>query len=124
MTSDCIAALTGYSSRHITYIARRMGLPPRQMGPKVTYDQAEFAALWRAGVSLAEISVLYGRARSTLTWRAKQLGLPPRCSGWHPKMTLIQFRAGVAQEALIAAMTASAKETRAAMAERQRELAA
>ncbi len=123
-TNEGIAEAAGYDRRHLSYIAARLNLPPRPMGPKIGYDQEEFARMYHAGISLGEISRVLGRERSTLVTRAQRLGLPPRGAGFTPVMTLQQYLDAKTQEALRRALEVSAAETRAAMVARQKEMAA
>jgi len=84
-----IAAEIGISARYLSMLVRAAG-QPRRLGPKIVWDQARFAELYRAGIALSELAGYFGRDRSTLCHHAKRLGLPSRGNGWQPSLTLDQ----------------------------------
>lgn len=90
-TNAQIAAEIGYSAPGLRSVARRLGLPPRRLGPKSRIDRDLLVRLWTAGVGKREIAAHFGVDRSTLCYTAQLLGLPKRPSGFHPLMTLAQF---------------------------------
>mgnify|MGYP001193178052 CR=1 FL=1 len=92
LTNAEIAAAIGYSERGVYSLSRKLGLPSRRLGPKVTFDQSLFESLWRAGVGAREIAALFGVNRYTLSNAAVRMGLPQRGGGWQPRMSLAQYR--------------------------------
>lgn len=117
LTLEQIGARHGCSRRSASRFGAAFGLAPRHCGHQLTYDDALFHALYAAGVSLTEIAGLFGIGKPALVERSHRLGLPRRGRGWHPVMTLAQWR-----EAQVgAAMAQGAAETRAALAARRRE---
>lgn len=92
LTNAQIAVAVGYSERGLCTVARKLGLPPRRIGPKVTFDTDLFERLWRAGVGAREIAGLFGCNRFTLSSAAARMGLPLRGGGWSPVITLAQYR--------------------------------
>lgn len=111
LTVAQIAAECGMSEHGIRGRAQRLGFPARRLGPKPKYSEADFAAMWHAGVSMREVAALFGVDRSTLSDAARRMGLPPRGSAWQPLLTLAQYR----EAELAARLAASAAKTRAAM---------
>jgi hypothetical protein len=112
LTRDQIAASFGMSNLHTWRVAKRLGLPPRQIGPRPkAVPEAFIRAAWLAGVGSHEIAARAGISPDTLFVRAKAMGLALRGSGVKPKMTLMEFDEISLRERL----AASAAETRAAL---------
>jgi hypothetical protein len=104
VTRDQIAARFGMSNLHTWRVAKRLGLPPRRIGPRIkAVPEAFIRAAWLAGVGSHEIAARAGICPDTLFHRAKAMGLPLRGSGVRPKMTLMEFDAIALRERLAAA---------------------
>lgn len=95
--------------------AKALGLPPRKGGQREVIrprQEAQFKALWSAGVAAREIAGHFGCSYFAVVNTAARLGLTMRGAGYRPRMTLAQFVEG----RVVAAMAIAAKAENAALA--------
>lgn len=115
ISSAEIGRRLGISGSAVRQRARARGLPTRGYNRYGQYligpdRQAEFVALWQAGVLSRDIAAHYSTHCITIADNAARLGLPRRGKSWqHRGITLAEYR----QRQINAALSASAAETRA-----------
>lgn len=126
VTTEGIAKHLGVPDKAIHQAAVRLGLPPRnssrwkcitleqylagvaeKVAEKRARDEAEFAAMWRAGVSASDLAAHLGVNRSNVYARASRNGLK-RCG---PKISLAEYL----QQQLARRLARAAHDTREAM---------
>lgn len=110
------AASLGLTCHALCDRAQRRDLPPRKRGRRFAVPVVEFTELWNAGVSPSDLQKRYGTPwRTTLAETARRFGL--RSFGRNERrISLADYQ----QMKLAQALTASAAETRAAMAAQKR----
>jgi len=91
LTAHEAAAQIGLSRVHLQRRVKALGLPRRKDGRPLPALPPEFEAMWRAGVSGADLARLIGRARSCVTRTARLRGLPLRRPGFQ-SITLAAWR--------------------------------
>lgn len=103
-TADAADQL-GITRAGLSDMARRLGLPSRSgnYGSRKRGSDTEFAAMWAAGVAIADMAQHFGYAshRGVIS-RRKAMGLPPRTRGrgkgngrgWAETITLDNYRQG------------------------------
>ena len=94
MTVPQAAAVLGVHSATLARWVKLLDLPLRKRGirPSIADGDAEFAALWLAGVKADSLSDHYGLHVDSLRQIARRNGLPKRQGGWGVGITLDQYR--------------------------------
>ena len=94
-----IGAQLGISQQAVSCRAKARGLPPRgknyqRLCAIPPSREAELRALWEAGVGSRDICSHFGVCHTSLGVAVRLFGLPRRGSGWRPRITLEDWRAG------------------------------
>lgn len=94
----------GISYQAVSHRAKVRGLPPRK-GANVTARKRAiecdaFAAMWRANVSLADLTRHFGCCHVTISNTARRMGLGPRSANRWNTITLSDFWSAPLREAL------------------------
>lgn len=111
-----IAAMMGRSRGTIEAAIRRLDLPRQGRGlPPVLVADDLFIAMWRAGVRLCDMAAHFGVSIMSVRTAARNAGMPARGNAKGRSVTLADWQARVAQDALRAAMAADALAVRRAM---------
>lgn len=115
---DRMAAALGCSRQALSFRAKRDGLPSRVKNrePQKLLSDEVFRRMWTAGVSSFEMAKAGGYSHpSAIGCRRILLGLPKRTrdggswGGWHPPITLDEFREMELGRLMAAAVPASAR---------------
>lgn len=88
------AAALGVHEATLSRWVKLLDLPLRKRGvkPAIPNDDAEFAAMWLAGVKGACMSLHYGYHVDAIRCMARRRGFPRRHGGWGVGITLDQYR--------------------------------
>lgn len=108
------AASVGMSIDALQDRAAALGLPARRTGRREVirpHQEAEFAAMWSAGIAAREIAGHFGCSYFAVVNTAARLGLPMRGAGYRPRLRLARWP----EYRMAQAMTAFAARENAAL---------
>lgn len=114
LTLPQAAAAVGMAKDSLQRRAAALGLPARRSGRREVIrprQEAEFAAMWAAGVAAREIGTYFGCSYFAVINTATRLGLPMRGAAYRPRLTLSGWR----EARMAQAMTAFAVRENAAL---------
>jgi hypothetical protein len=117
LTTAQAALAVGLSRSNLWRRAKALGLPARPVGNVAAIrDDALFARLWAAGVSMSAMAEYFGCHQTTIFEHHRRLGLPPRPIGGRKPFRSVRAFVRETTEARLAERMALAARTENAAA--------